>query len=67
MKLKGKELKAVKQEIQELDDLLNLLRENWMTAKPINKERYMKLIDKVLDERFSIMLKRDGKENDQPA
>lgn len=67
MKLKGKALKDVNKEIKEIDDALSLLRENWLVCSEKNKRKYMKLIDKMLDERLICMSKRDGTENATPA
>jgi len=61
MKLTKQERKEVIGQIKELDESLGLLRENWMSAKGPNVEKYMKMIDKLLDERFTYMQKRDGK------
>lgn len=67
MKLKGKTLTEVNKEIKEIDDALGLLRENWLVCSEKNKSKYMKLIDRMLDERLLCMAKRDGKGNATPA
>jgi hypothetical protein len=63
MKLKGKALKEVNKEIREIDDSISLIRTNWLTCSEKNKSKYMKLIDRMLDERLICMAKRDGKQN----
>jgi hypothetical protein len=59
MKANKKLNAAAVAEIKEIDDTLNLLRENWLTAKELNRIKYMKLIDKSLDERLVAMAKID--------
>lgn len=48
--------------IREKDAELSLLREGWMNAKNISKVRYMRMINKHLDERLILMKTRDGNE-----
>lgn len=47
--------------IKEKDEELGLLREGWMKAGEKNKAKYMRMIDKHLDERSDLMKIRDGK------
>jgi hypothetical protein len=47
--------------IKEKDEELGLLREGWMKAGEKKKARYMRMIDKGLDERSELMKIRDGK------
>lgn len=60
----AKIVKQMKKEIKEIDDSLSLLRDNWMVCSEKNKSKYMKLIDRLLDERLLCMAQRDGKSND---
>lgn len=53
--------KEIKAEIQEIDDSLGLLRENWLVCSEKNKTKYMRLINRLLDERLICMSERDAK------
>jgi len=45
--------------IKEKDEELSLLREGWLSANEKNKSKYMRMIDKHLDERLDLMKVRD--------
>lgn len=60
MKPTAAQVKRAKKDILELDDSHGLLRENWLAATEVKKAKYMKLIDKMLDERLLLMAARDG-------
>lgn len=51
---------AVIKEIKEKDAELNLLHEGWTKATGKNKTRFMRMIEKALDERKVLMDIRDG-------
>jgi hypothetical protein len=53
--------KAAIKEIKEKDEELSLLRDGWLNADAKNKSKYMRMINKHLDERFVLMKIRDDK------
>ena len=53
--------KTAIKEIKELDDSIDLLRDNWMNCSEKNKPRCMNVIDRLLDERLILMAERDKK------
>lgn len=56
-------MKTPIESIKELDEELSLLRESWISSNEPKKSKYMKMLDKALDERLELMKLRD-KEND---
>jgi hypothetical protein len=56
-----KVVKQAKKDIEEIDESLSLLRDNWLVCSEKNKVKYQKLIDRMLDERLICMAARDGK------
>lgn len=52
---------AAIKEIKEKDAELKLLHEGWSKATGKNKDRFMRMIEKGLDERKVLMDIRDGK------
>jgi len=47
-------------EISKIDEMLNVLREEWLLADERSKPRWMRRIDEQLDKRLDAMKRRDA-------
>lgn len=54
-------MENIHQLIEEHDETLSLLRKSWMDAAPADKAKWLRMIDKALDERLDLMARRDRK------
>ena len=60
-------MEDIHQLIEEHDESLSLLRKSWLDAAPTDKAKWAKMIDKSLDERLALMVRRDGKAAPAPC